>query len=56
MQIIKRSMVYPLRTVKGMWGGKLYYDRNQRKKSWIILDLAVDNTRRRFQHTASPQT
>lgn len=50
MQIIRRSPVYPLRTVKGMWGGKLYYDRSKRGKSWIILDLAVDENRRKPEY------
>lgn len=46
MQLIKHSTVYPLRAVKVMRDNKLYYDRSQRKKSWVILDLAVDPNRR----------
>ena len=50
MPIIKRTAVYPLRTVKVMWGGKTYYDRDKRGKSWIILDLAIDENRRKPEY------
>lgn len=42
----KGSDVYPLRTKKIIRDGKVYYDRDERKKSWFLLDLAIDPTRR----------
>lgn len=46
MELKNGKEVYPLRTVKVIRDGKTYYDRNERKKSWIILDLAIDTERR----------
>ena len=48
----KGSDVYPLRTTKIIRDGKVYYDREQRCKSWFLLDLAIDPDRRR---TAYPE-
>lgn len=42
----KGSDTYPLRTKKIMRDGKVYYDRDERKKSWFLLDLAIDPVRR----------
>lgn len=42
----KGSDVYPLKTTKIIRDGKVYYDRDQRKKSWFLLDLAIDPARR----------
>ena len=42
----KGSDVYPLRTKKIIRDGKVYYDRDQRKASWFLLDLAIDPVRR----------
>lgn len=42
----KGSDVYPLRTKKIIRDGKVYYDRDQRKASWFLLDLAIDPARR----------
>ena len=42
----ENSEVYPLRTKKIVRDGKVYYDRDQRKKSWFLLDLAIDPARR----------
>ena len=50
----KGSDIYSLRTAKIIRDGQVIYDRNERKKSWFLIDLAID-PERRVPHYPEPQ-